>query len=115
MAETLYHITESEQWNALINGEYRPKQFLDDGFIHCCYKHQLIKVANRFFKEQNNLIILAIDSHKISSKIVIENLEGGTELFPHIYGKLPKNAVLNVSELSIKLDGTFSLPRELLK
>ena len=38
MAETLYHITKIERWeNALINGEYRPKQFLDDGFIHCCY------------------------------------------------------------------------------
>ena len=37
MAEMLYHITDIEQWNALINGEYRPKQFINDGFIHCCY------------------------------------------------------------------------------
>ena len=114
MTEIIYHITEVEQWqNALINGEYQPKQFIDDGFIHCSYKHQLIEVANRFFKGQNNLVILAIDSQKIASIIVTENLEGGTELFPHIYGKLPLNAVLNVSGLSSNVNGTFYLPREL--
>lgn len=114
MTEIIYHITNVEQWqDALINEVYQPKQFIDGGFIHCSYKHQLIKVANRFFKGQNNLVILAIDSQKIASKIVAENLEGETELFPHIYGKLPLNAVLNVSELSSNVDGTFYLPRKL--
>lgn len=114
MTEIIYHITEDEQWqDAQINGKYLPKQFISDGFIHCSYKHQLIKVANRFFKGQNNLIILAIDSQRIASKIVTENLEGGTELFPHIYGELPLSVILNVSKLSSNVDGTFYLPKKL--
>ena len=115
MAERLYHITEIEQWQDARYGEYQPKQFVNDGFIHCSYKHQLIEVANRFYRGQNNLIILAIDSHQISSKITIENLEGGTELFPHIYSKLPLNAVLNVVDFPSNLDGTFDLPKGLVQ
>lgn len=107
MVEIIYHITEVAQWKKAQYGEYQPQQFSKDGFIHCSYKHQLIEVANRFYRGQNNLIILIIDSHKIPSQLVAENLEGGTELFPHIYGKLPLNAVLNVIELKSDLDETF--------
>lgn len=108
MVERLYHITEVKQWkDAQVYGEYQPKQFINDGFIHCSYKHQLIEVANRFYKRQNNLVILVIDTPKIPSKIITENLEGGTELFPHIYGKLPLDAVLNVIDLPSNLDETF--------
>lgn len=74
---------------------------------------QLIKVANRFFKEQNNLVILAIDYQKIASKIVTGNLEGGTELFPHIYDKLPLNVVLKVSEISSNVNGFFCSQKKL--
>jgi uncharacterized protein (DUF952 family) len=97
MQPYIYHIVSSDDWNAhRLQVEYQPRQFATEGFIHCSYLHQLSSVADRFFVGQNNLLLLVIDCSKINSKIIDENLEGGLELYPHLYGKLPKSAVVEV-------------------
>jgi len=42
-----------------------------------------------------------------------ENLEGGQKLFPHVYGPIPCNAVIEVLQFPPSDDGTFSLPPSL--
>ena len=114
MENKLYHITTFQEWEAAQNyDEYQPQEFSNEGFIHCSYKHQLIRVANFIFRGQKNLIILVIDPNKIPSKIVPENLEGGAELFPHIYGKLPLKSVISTIPFPCELEGNFSLPASL--
>jgi len=39
-----------------------------------------------------------------------ENLEGGNELFPHIYGPLPLEAISEALPFEPKPDGYFKLP-----
>jgi uncharacterized protein (DUF952 family) len=110
----IYHITSLDEWNtAQTKIEYQPRQFAVDGFIHCSYLHQLLSVANRIFRGQKNLVVLVIESSKTDSKIIDENLEGGTELYPHLYGLLPINAVKSAIALTGNIDGSFSLPEEL--
>ncbi len=41
---------------------------------------------------------------------MVENLEGGEELFPHIYEPLPLAAVLSASPVAIGVDGRLELP-----
>lgn len=94
-------------------GVYQPSQFATEGFIHCSYLSQLLPVANRFFRGQNNLVVLVIDTTQIKSKIVEENLEGGGELYPHIYSLLPIDAVREIIKFSSNTDGSFALPKEL--
>jgi hypothetical protein len=38
-----------------------------------------------------------------------ENLEGGAEEFPHIYGTLPVDAVVAVLAVRASVDGTFTV------
>ncbi|GAB4553109.1 MAG: DUF952 domain-containing protein [Pleurocapsa sp.] len=114
MNQIIYHITSRDEWDyAQINHEYCSKTFAQEGFIHCSYIHQLVTVANRFFRGQNNLVLLAIDRNEITSEIVDENLEGGTELYPHLYGLLPITAVTEVMNFPCNTDGGFSLPKQL--
>lgn len=114
MNKMIYHIVSASDWNIAKRGDhYQPSQFATDGFIHCSYLHQLPVVANRFYRGQNNLVLLAIDRHKITSEIVDENLEGGRELYPHLYGALPINAVSQVIAFPCKSDGSFCLPEKL--
>jgi uncharacterized protein (DUF952 family) len=114
MSQVIYHITSRDEWDfAQTNREYSAKSFAEEGFIHCSYVRQLVTVANRFFRGQNNLVLLAIDCNKITSKIVDENLEGGTELYPHLYGLLPITAVTKVINFPCNPDGGFSLPKQL--
>ena len=98
----IYHITSTKEWNlAQSRGEYEPHQFADEGFIHCSYFHQLETVINRFFLGQKNLVVLEIDSAVLQCAVIEENLEGGAELYPHVYGKLPLNAIVSFRSLDI--------------
>ena len=114
MEQQIYHITSLEEWNiAQSKGEYEPQGFAQEGFIHCSYRHQLLTVANRFYKGQNSLVILAIESSKINSSLVEENLEGGIELYPHLYGLLPTNAVTKAVAFPCDANSELTLPDEL--
>ena len=106
-----YHITSLREWqDAQSTGEYKPASFDRDNFIHLSYSHQLLTVAQRFYKGQEGLVILAIDSSKIKDGLIEENLEGGIELYPHFYGVLPIDAVVDAIAFPCNADGSFNLP-----
>src|SRR5438477_2369110 len=94
MDKRIYHITsEHEATAAQVSGEYTPQDFLREGFIHCSYAHQVDGVIKRRFQGRSDLVLLEIDPSQLACKVIDENLEGGTELFPHIYGRLPMSVV----------------------
>jgi uncharacterized protein (DUF952 family) len=94
MDNRIYHITsEREATDAQVSGEYTPLDFAREGFIHCSYAHQVDGVLKRRFQGRSGLVLLEIDPGQLTCKVIDENLEGGTELFPHIYGRLPMSAV----------------------
>ncbi|MBE9047705.1 DUF952 domain-containing protein [Pleurocapsales cyanobacterium LEGE 10410] len=114
MSRLIYHITSSFEWNAAqTKGEYQPAAFAREQFIHCSYRHQLLTVAHRFYFGQSGLVILVIESSKINSSLIEENLEGGVELYPHLYGVLPIDAVYRAIAFPCNADGSFNLPEEL--
>lgn len=107
----LYHITDNKCWSsALTTGAYTPEAFDNDGFIHCSTAVQVLAVAKRFYTGSSNLVLLTIDADRVAPEIVFENLEGGAELFPHIYGRLNLEAVVRVSAFAADADGEFRLP-----
>ncbi len=107
----IHHITTVDRWeNCLAEGTYAPEMFTVDGFIHCSKQDQVIQVANTRFRGENNLVLLCIDTERVLAKIVYENLEGGAELFPHIYGKLNNDAVAQVVKFQPGANGYFALP-----
>ena len=110
----IYHITSDARWYDAQNvGKYIPPGFAKEQFIHCSYGHQLLTVAHRFYHGQSGLVILVIESFKINSSLIEENLEGGIELYPHLYGVLPIKAVVEAIAFPCNADGSFNLPKEL--
>jgi uncharacterized protein (DUF952 family) len=111
---TIFHITTLEEADAAARvHSYAPQAFADEGFIHCSYPHQIRAVANRRFAGRSDLVLLEIDPQRLSCRVVAENLEGGTEQFPHIYGRLPISAVMRVVAFPCGSDGRFELPESL--
>ena len=107
----IFHITTREAWErAWPTGAYRPEAFAVEGFIHCSTPAQVVRVADARFRGRGGLVLLAIDSEKVGPEIVYENLEGGAELFPHIYGELNAEAVAEVLKFEPGADGYFTLP-----
>jgi uncharacterized protein (DUF952 family) len=86
---------------------YVPAGFELEGFVHCSTRRQVIDVANALFRGRSDLVLLLIDSDRIDAPIRYENSSGGSELFPHIYSPLPRNAIVAVERLSLRTDGSF--------
>jgi uncharacterized protein (DUF952 family) len=105
----LFHIaTQVDAERGKRTGTYIPDAFGREGFIHCSYAEQVIQVANRLFAGRRDLVLLEIDPQKLSCPVVDENLEGGMELFPHIYGHVPMSAVLAIHPFPCDGRGRFS-------
>ena len=107
--DPVFHIAVARQW-AEATTAYRPETFDDDGFIHCSTASQVMKVARRRFRGRADLVLLRIDPELVEPEIRIENLEGGDELFPHIYGELDLSAVTGLEPLVLGADGEFITP-----
>lgn len=106
----LFHIAEQKDIErAQRVGEYIPDAFSRDGFIHCSYGEQVIAVANRLFSGRRDLVLLEIDPQKLSCRVIDENLEGGRELYPHVYGPLPMAAIVAIHPFPCDKHGSFPM------
>jgi uncharacterized protein (DUF952 family) len=107
----IWHITKREQWEqAKLTRFYRSDSLDWEGFIHCSTPQQVIKVANTLFSGQQGLVLLGIEPEKVQADIRYEEV-GGTERFPHIYGAVNAEAVVEVLDFAPGIDGRFELPK----
>jgi uncharacterized protein (DUF952 family) len=112
--DVIYHITGKADWNkALTGGRYVPASFADEGFIHCSTADQVIATANRIFRGQRDRVLLCVAVGRINAPVRHENLEGGAERYPHIYGVLNLDAVVAVHNFPPLANGCFELPAAL--
>ena len=107
----VYHITRNADWDsARAAGLYRADSLNTEGFIHCSSAQQVIATANRLFRGRHDLVLLCIETQRVTAQIRYENLEGGTQLFPHVYGALEIASILAVHDFPPQDDGSFELP-----
>jgi uncharacterized protein (DUF952 family) len=108
----IFHIAGRRAWDAArAVGEYTADSLASEGFIHCSTAEQVIATANRIFKGRQDLVLLCVDTDRVKPDIRYENLEGGTNLFPHIYGALAVDAVVAVHRFPPQADGSFRMPQ----
>ena len=109
---TIYNIIQRVEWeNAKLLGNYRADSLNTEGFIHCSTRSQLIRTANKFFKNQTGLVLLFIDESKVKAEIKYESADN--DLFPHIYGELNLGAVYQVIDFEPDAEGLFNLPGDI--
>ena len=106
----IVHITTERAWtDARAHGAYTADSLATEGFIHCSKPEQVVWVANQRFRGRADLVLLHIDPSRLDAKVVYENLEGGEQLFPHVYGPIPVSAVVDVTPFRPSAGGTFAL------
>ena len=92
----IIHIVDSGSWEKnKDNSQYFGDSLESQGFIHCCLPEQVNDVLKNWFPGSEDLIFLKIDSDKLTSHLEFENLEGGEEKFPHIYGPINNEAIIS--------------------
>ncbi len=93
----IYHITTAAAWNAAkAKGYYEHPSLKEEGFIHCSQDHQVAGVLERYFAGQAGLVKLVIDTDKLTSKYVFDWSPSTQDTFPHIYGPLNADAVIDI-------------------
>lgn len=108
----IFHIIAKETWrNAKEAKIYAPESLSSEGFIHCSTLETVVEVANYLFKGQSDLLLLCIEFDKVEAKVLFERV-GQEErwVFPHIYGALNIDAVIEEIEFKPDSNGLFSLP-----
>nr|BAL58275.1 glutathione S-transferase domain-containing protein [uncultured Chloroflexota bacterium] len=102
MKNFLFHLLPREEWVlAKQQGEYRPQSLEEEGFIHLATGEQIATVRNRLYSDRSDLVLLVIDEMRLDAplrwetpEIVFVGVEGWR--FPHLYGPLNLNAVVQV-------------------
>lgn len=103
----IYHITPRADWEAALRaGVYRASSLETDGFIHCSTGAQVLGTANLWFPGRWGLVLLEIDPEKTGAEMRFEG-QPGADLFPHLYGALPPDAVRRVLLFEPDADGEF--------
>ena len=93
----IYHIAAKADWDrAKESGLYEVPSLKEEGFIHCSMEEQVERVIDRFYSGRNDLVVLCIDSRKLTSQLVYEWAPSMEATFPHVYGAINTDAVTEV-------------------
>ena len=101
----IFHLALVSDWEAAQrSGAYTVSTFgrtlAEEGFIHASRADQWQGVRERFYAEvPEPLVLLVIDTERLTAPVVEEVPEGADESFPHIYGMLEPAAVVQAIPL----------------
>ncbi|MDR7316317.1 DUF952 domain-containing protein [Brevibacillus nitrificans] len=96
-----------EQWEG--RDHYLPRDYEQEGFIHATKGDDLLgKVADRVYATyEGELLVLVVDEAKSSSPVKYEQAKDGL-LYPHIYGPLNQDAIVDVKSM-VRTNGHWAL------
>ena len=97
----LIHLCFADEWRAAqACGEHRPKSLEVSGFVHLSTPEQVHLPANRLYVGRTDLVLLRIDPARLTAPVRWEPgvaTDPDAMVFPHLYGALPVDAVINVT------------------
>lgn len=94
----IYHIVLPETWETFKDKDfYEAESLHNEGFIHCSFAEQIKGVLGRYYKGVEKVLILTIDSEKLTSNLVNEP-STNNEIYPHIYGQINRDAIVEIEE-----------------
>ncbi len=108
----IFHIALAAEWEAAHEaGSYttstRGRSLAEVGFIHCSHEDQWRQVRRDVYGDETApLVMLVIDTDRLTAPLRVEDVPGSDRPFPHVYGPLNLDAVVEVWDLA--LPGTSS-------
>jgi len=99
----IFHLALRSDWDEAMKCRQYPWStrnvlVTESGFVHCSFDHQWPDVRRRFYDDlaDDDLVLLVIDESRLKNPVVVEQLAGAPEAFPHIYGEIDLGAVVEV-------------------
>ena len=107
----IYHVCDGGAWRAARDGaSYSGSpDDLRDGFMHFSTYSQVRTSVALHRARQAGLLLLVVDAAKLGTALKWEASRGG-QLFPHLYGELPNDAVVEEIDLPLDDEGAHKFP-----
>jgi uncharacterized protein (DUF952 family) len=106
----IFHLVPEKIWKASKNNSmYDPESLQNEGYIHCSTGTQIQQVANRLYKGERKLLLLVINATLVEAEIKYEPDEATGEVYPHVYGPLNPDAIVDRIRLLPEDDGSFEI------
>lgn len=94
------------------SGFFYERSLAPEGFIHASNWPQLDRVANHYFADTDELLLIGVDPTRVKPPIRYELSASTGDVYPHIYGPLNVNAATVLKTLKRSPNGRFELPTE---
>lgn len=102
----IYHILTPADWEqAQQQGDYRPVSLSAEGFIHLSTRSQVVNTLANFFAGHTGLVMLAVEAARLQAELRYDAADG--QFFPHLYGPLNLDAVVDVLQIAPGCDDPF--------
>ena len=112
----IHHLALAQEWHTALNGGDRTyrrssidRTLEQEGFIHCSFPDQVQGTADRYYRDRADVVLLTIEPALVEAEVVHENTSGGTELYPHVYGPIPVDAVVAARPVELLDDGRLDI------
>lgn len=108
----IFHLALRSEWETARRvGNYTTstlgRSLAEEGFVHASRGDQWQGVRDRYYRGVTEpLVLLVIDTDRLVSPVVEETPPGSAESFPHVYGPVNTDAVVQV----VPLDATGEPP-----
>lgn len=101
-------MTAAEIESARATGQWSSASLFTEGFIHASPYDQLERVANKHYRQKTEVRVVEVSVEKLTSELRWEPAAGSW--YPHIYGPLNFDAVVDVYPTERTAVGTFQIP-----
>ena len=108
MSRLTFHLVPVETWTALPPGTpYASPSLSSEGFIHCTDGVEaMVATANRHYRDDpREFLVLTVDLERTGSPW---RFDDGSGIYPHVYGPIAPEAVLEGVPIERDPDGTFT-------
>lgn len=100
-AVILYKILRREAWEGREDSVPWSDTDRADGFVHLSGPDQVRATVKKWFSGQTELTVLEIDANRLAPETLRWEPSRGGQLFPHVYGHIPLEAVVRAEPLRL--------------
>ena len=93
----ILHCMKKSTWEERKNKEQWGERNIEaEGFIHCSTIEYFWRVAPNFKNVQEELVLICIDENALKSEVRYKDGDNCGRFYPHVYGLINNNAVVDV-------------------
>ncbi len=106
----IFKIVPRAEWGGAGNDYPGSAHDQADGFLHFSTHPQLAETLRLYYAGRDDLLLLAVDAETLGAALKWEHSPSRCEDFLHLFGALPRAAVLWAKLLARDASGNFIIP-----